>query len=124
VRVITLAARFIWQWKPNLWTCLLFWAVAIGFDILNIRRNPAVSWRYFALLGVICNALVTLANGGFMPVLGKSGSFISVWVKANTSHRLLFLADRFWGFSIGDFFILGALLSSLLFWTYGKLVTP
>ena len=118
--MLTLAFRVLWQWKPNLLTCAVFWGVAIGCEVVSICRHPQTAWRYTALLGASCNALVTLANGGLMPVLGLHGSPMAVWVKATSSHRLLWLADRFWGFSVGDFFIIGGLLSSLAYWLYGK----
>ena len=59
--------------------------------------------------GIACNAAVTLANGGFMPVSAHwrlKGPARSLWVQRQSGQRLLFLADnfgnRFVRFSVGD----------------------
>ena len=70
-------------------------------------------------MGWMSNAIVILANGGVMPVIGYTGSFTSVWVQANSSHVLLWLCD--WiptpigQASIGDMLLLAGLILWLLF---------
>jgi hypothetical protein len=113
--MIVLALRVVWQFLPNIYTCLLFWAVVFASLALDHSREP---FRYVRLIGVMMNALVTIANGGFMPCVGTNYSLISVWKPASlTPGRLLFLCDRFGGFSIGDFFIFGSLLLWLAAWS-------
>lgn len=104
--MILLVLRIVWQVYPGVFTCLAFWAVAL---ISGVHDDAPGRWVW--LTGTACNALVTLANGGYMPVLGPEGkNAFSLWVSGGESHRLLWLADRFWGFSIGDFFIGAGLL--------------
>jgi len=113
---LLVAARMVWQRRPNLWTCGLFWGIALGSQI--------ISWS-FALsqititLGILSNAAVTLANGGFMPVAGHRRVNLrarSLWVQREGSQHLLFLADnfgtRFFRFSVGDVFILAGIVLS------------
>jgi hypothetical protein len=113
---LLLATRVLWQRRPNLWTCGLFWGVALASQV--------VGWS-FALsqiaisVGIASNAAVTLANGGFMPVAGHRRVNLrarSLWVQREGSQHLLFLADNFgtsfFRFSVGDVFILiGIILS-------------
>ena len=40
------------------------------------------------------NGVVTIANGGYMPVVGEHGSPLSVWIPATHSSLLLPLADH------------------------------
>ena len=100
------AARVIWQRGPNVFTCALFWIAASAILVIGW------TWTVYQLLlaaGIACNALVTLANGGFMPVASHrklSGPARSVWVQRENARHLLFLGDnwgnRFVRFSIGD----------------------
>ena len=71
--------------------------------------------------GIGCNAAVTLANGGFMPVSThrkREGPARSLWVQRQSGQRLLLLADnfgnRFVRFSVGDVFLAIGLIISLL----------
>ena len=62
------------------------------------------------------NAIVTLANGGFMPV-GSAISNLgaSLWVRSSGAHHLRWMGDNYFGFSLGDFLIIGgAAAASLL----------
>lgn len=108
--IALLAARLLWQRKPQLGTCALFWAIAVvafvpgwSLDISQVALG----------LGIMLNASVTLANGGFMPVaahrrLQKPAR--SLWVQRQSGHRLVSLGDnfgnRFIGFSLCDVFLL------------------
>src|SRR5439155_24432204 len=76
--------------------------------------------------GIACNAAVTLANGGFMPVStnwkGK-GPARSLWVQRQSGQRLLLLADnfgnRFVRFSVGDVFLaIGIVISFFGFYEW------
>lgn len=112
--ILTLLLRFLWQSYPSLWACALFWATVLYAYCVEYRGN---SWtKTLILVGAVMNATVTLANGGRMPFLGNSAP-VSIWV-AGTGKHLLFLCDRFKGFSLGDFFIMGGFFLSLLFWLF------
>jgi hypothetical protein len=119
--------RMLWQWYPSLWACALFWAGVFGVEVQYIRRTDKINWwtRIPILAGMSMNAAVTIANGGRMPVLGKFHP-VSIWVTGAGKH-LLFLCDRFdfhrWViFSVGDFFILGALALGILLWLFRRLL--
>lgn len=113
-----------WRPDPSPWTCAIFWSAGIGgllLRTLGARTVGSILWRGIVLVGASANALVTLANGGVMPVQDASARVYGLWVPAHDGHRLLWLADRYAGASIGDFIIAtGALIALLLFalgWT-------
>jgi len=118
--MIPLLLRIIWQLSPSFLTCAVFWLAVADAEYRYLRSDPKVNWwaRTLLLIGVGMNAVVTLANDGRMPVLGKFKP-MSLWV-VGTGKHLLFLCDRFDGgwaiFSIGDFFIIGGLLLGLVLW--------
>ena len=114
------AARLLWQRMPGLGTCALFWGIAAAEVLLSWSLGPS---QLLLGGGIACNAAVTLANGGFMPVSthwkGK-GPARSLWVQRQSGQRLLFLADnfgnRFVRFSVGDvFLVIGIVISFLGF---------
>ena len=112
-----LAARLLWQRRPSLATCGLFWVIAAV--VITLGWTWDVSQGAF-VLGVLCNAAVTLANGGFMPVASHrklAGPARSLWVQREDSQHLLFLGDN-WGnnhirFSVGDTLLLIGIVLSL-----------
>ena len=108
--------RLLWQIHPSLWNCAIFWAAIAFSEYQYLRANPKVNWWTKSLLitGASMNAIVTLANNGTMPYLG-TGKPYSLWV-VGTGKHLLFLCDRFNGFSLGDFFILGSFAIGILLW--------
>jgi len=119
--VIALVLRFAyWQLSPSVISATIFWVFAIWggvFWILGEIWDEKPGWvvgRSISLCGAICNAVVTIANNGFMPVESLEDSY-SLWVTATNQHHLLFLSDRFAGFSIGDFIIIGGLLVALAY---------
>jgi hypothetical protein len=70
------------------------------------------------LLGISCNALVTLWNAGVMPTVGVPSSFqpaLPVWDVSGRG-RWLALSDHaaFKGFSVGDLCLIAGLLSLVL----------
>src|SRR5437660_1533401 len=99
------AARLFWQRVPNLWTCALFWSIALVTNFIGWSFAPS---QLLIAAGILSNASVTLANGGFMPVAAHRRLNLrarSLWVQRQDSRRLLFLADnfgtRFIRFSVG-----------------------
>jgi len=88
----------------------LFWSIA--FVVALLGWSGALS-QYALASGIVCNASVTLANGGFMPVAVRrrlDSRARSFWVQRRSGQRLLFLADNFGTnfirFSVGDAFLL------------------
>jgi hypothetical protein len=114
---LLLAARLFWQRRPNFLTCALFWALAL---VLILTTWSTTVSQFFFLIGIALNAVVTLANGGFMPVAVRGrgrGQPRSLWVQQESGQRLLILADnfgnRFIRFSVGDAFLAVGLVLSL-----------
>jgi hypothetical protein len=111
---VLLGARVLWQLRPNLVTCVAFWTVALFVGLLPW----STTWSQFVLgAGILSNAVVTLANGGFMPVASHRklrGSARSLWVQRESGQKLLFLADNFGTssirFSVGDALLLAGIL--------------
>lgn len=112
-----LAARILWQRRPSIGTCALFWGIA-AFAFF-FEWSTGLSQLAFGL-GILGNASVTLANGGFMPVAAHRRLVRparSLWVQRQSGQRLVFLGDnfgnRFIRFSIGDVFLLAGLILAL-----------
>jgi hypothetical protein len=115
--IAILTARMVWQRRPGLFTCALFWTISVVFIVL-LDWSITLS-QLLLTLGLVLNAVVTLANGGFMPVatqrrLGSNAR--SLWVQRESGQRFLFLADnygtRFIRFSVGDTFLLFGIILS------------
>lgn len=112
-----LAARIVWQRRPGLAACAMFWGLAAALLFLEWQSGIA---QYLFAAGILCNASVTVANGGFMPVASHRkmrGPARSVWVQKENGTRLTFLADNFGNrairFSVGDVLLLAGLIVSL-----------
>ncbi len=117
--ILLLGGRILWQKRPGFATCCLFW-VASFFIIVVLGWVNALS-QYLLAAGIAGNALVTLANGGFMPVASHrklSGPARSLWVQRTDSQRLTFLADNFgnnvFRFSVGDVLLLFGIILSFV----------
>src|SRR5207244_13227379 len=93
--VTLFAARLLWQRMPGLGTCALFRGIAAASLVFNGSLEPSL---LLLGAGIGCNAAVTLANGGFMPVSThwkRKGPARSLWVQRQSGQRLLSLADDF-----------------------------
>ncbi len=117
--VLIIGARLLWQRNPGLATASLFWATSM--ILIVIIGWTAAPSQYLLTTGILCNAAVTLANGGFMPVAMHrrlASPARSLWVERTSSHRLLFLADNFgtpfMRFSIGDVLLASGLVLAVL----------
>jgi hypothetical protein len=80
--------RVAWQLSPGLIVCALFWLASLRWGIDCFHETDLAWSRRFMLLGMVglgLNATVTLANGGYMPVLDDTVSR-SVWVAATDRH--------------------------------------
>lgn len=123
--LVALTLRAIWQSYPGIFPCLLFWGYhKFGDPIfirgLSLRRRVL---HLFAFIGATLNAIATLANGGYMPVLGKvaEGREVSVWVPLTSASHLPALCDIYrGGTSLGDLLIFFALAGFLLNWICEK----
>lgn len=116
--ITLLPARILWQCYPTTTACVFFWIIAIICCVSDVTRQEVIYaklWRIVAGCGLICNAAVTIINGGFMPCLNCDHP-IGLWIQATDKHYLLALCDRFAGFSIGDIFIAAAWCIGLAGW--------
>ncbi len=114
--------RGIWQLYPCIATCAVFWLSVVFWRALFIFGEKYLSLKIawsIMLLGAASNMVVTLANGGYMPVLSEKSS--SIWVTATNSHKLMALADIYSGFSIGDFIIGLGVVVACAFWVGRKM---
>jgi hypothetical protein len=109
-------ARAVWQRKPGFGTCLAFWLTS--FVVLVLFQFEWTVSDFLLTAGILCNATVTLANGGFMPVAVRrplDHRARSLWVQRRDGQRLLFLADNFGNdvvrFSIGDILLLAGIVA-------------
>lgn len=116
-----LAARVLWQAYPGTSMCLLFWVMALADEPLRwSEMRQRRRWLYgLTVLGGLGNAAATIANGGYMPVLGKTEA-TSLWVPLTDASRLRWLCDIYAGASLGDIFIGLGLLGLLLNWICEK----
>mgnify|MGYP001578349047 CR=1 FL=1 len=115
--------RILWQTAPSLFTCSLFWATIwlprIGPKPKEEPSNLEIVPVIPGLLGLLSNTIVTLVNGGFMPVLGDETETFSIWVSSAqlSNPTLLLLGDIFdvgIGLaSIGDVLIFAGLIGTL-----------
>ncbi|HZJ38960.1 MAG TPA: DUF5317 family protein [Chthoniobacterales bacterium] len=118
---LLIALLLLWRTQGGLLFACAMWVLAF----LYMRRLPPrlkglpVAWLS-VLLGMLCNAIVTVANGGYMPVKGLPPSFrplFPTWIPARSANYLVFLADQHYllYFSIGDVLI----ISGVLLWFVG-----
>jgi len=97
--------------------CYLFWITTLAW-IVRYIIGAKVKGGLFVLMGITCNASVTLVNGGVMPSVGISPTFqpaSTVWNVSGKGQWLL-LADQaaLYRFSIGDMFLIAGLLIFLI----------
>ena len=119
--LIAIGLRMLLQAFPGLPTCTLFWAyLKFGDPVFLPRLTPRRRALHFiAFIGSTMNAIAMLANGGCMPVLGKTTTNYA-WAPLTAHSRFVFLCDIHSGSSLGDFFIIIALAGFLLNWLLEK----
>jgi lipoprotein signal peptidase len=114
--ILPLILSVLWKAHPNVAICALFWLSIVWMThSTKLVSRPA---GLMILLGAVSNAVVTVFNGGVMPVVGMPNSFsplFPVWQRAHGTHGLLLLADHasLYYFSMGDFFLIAG--ASMLF---------
>ena len=123
--LLALAARITWQVYPGIIWCSIFWAVILASNIIEFYAQRR-KWNYgsyfaagLAMIGVMMNATVTLANSGYMPVINETENH-SIWITTTDADNLLFLADKYVGFSLGDFFIGGGIFLMISIWIIAR----
>ena len=116
VVVVLIALLLLWRTQGGLVPACAMWVLAFLFmRALPPRlKNHTVAWLAVRF-GLVCNATVTVANGGYMPVQGFPADFkplFPMWVPARPADHLLVLADRnlLSYYSFGDLFVIGGVL--------------
>ncbi len=121
--ILPLLLSILWKVHPDVAICALFWLSIVWMThATKLVSRPA---GLLILLGAVSNAVVTVLNGGVMPVVGMPKSFsplFPVWQRAHASHGLLLLADHasLNYFSIGDFFMIADASMLVLAGIYAK----
>jgi hypothetical protein len=107
-----LTVRVAWLAWPSTALGMAFWGalllVIAGWASFLGKRAIPRHCIYLAAAGALLNGMVTVANGGYMPVHGlEIDAEGAIWRSAEHGGNLLFLADRMsWGgASPGDFFL-------------------
>ena len=114
---VLIAVLVLWRTRGGVLFACAMWVAAFLFMRAMPRRLKSLTVAWLAILfGMLCNATVTVANDGFMPVSGFPSRFkplFPIWTPARPANHLLVLADQhsLLYYSIGDIFIIsGALL--------------
>jgi hypothetical protein len=122
--ILPLILSVLWKVHPDIAVCALFWLSIVWLlHSMKLVSHPA---GLLILLGAVSNAVVTVFNGGIMPVVGMPKSFspvFPVWQQSHGTHRLLLLADHasLYYFSIGDFCLIAGASILLLSRLHRKL---
>lgn len=115
--VCILCMGALWRTTASMAFCYLFWITTLAW-IVRYIIGAKVKGGLFVLMGITCNASVTLVNGGVMPSIGVSPTFqpaSAIWNVSGKGQWLL-LADQaaLYRFSIGDMFLIAGLLIFLI----------
>jgi len=116
---LVIALWLAWKHTAALPLCLAFWIIVLIWGVRPIAsRCPSAVW-VLVLIGVLSNAMVTLANSGVMPANYEVATFIPaspIWQPPADRHLLLLSDQRALSyFSIGDLCLLtGSVLSFIL----------
>jgi hypothetical protein len=107
----------LWRTTASLVFCYLFWITTLAW-IVRYIIGAKVTGGFIVLLGITCNALVTLWNKGVMPSVGISPTFqpaAPIWDTSGKGQWLM-LADQafLFRFSIGDVLLMTGLLMFLI----------
>jgi hypothetical protein len=116
---LVIALWLAWKRTASLPLCLAFWIIVLIWCVRPIAsRRPSAVWA-LVLIGVLSNAVVTLASFGVMPANYDVATFIPaspIWQPAVDRHLLLLSDQRALSyFSIGDLCLLtGSVLAFIL----------
>jgi hypothetical protein len=123
VMLLALLLSVLWKVHPDVELCALFWLSTVWMTYsMKLVSRPA---GLLILLGAVSNAVVTVLNGGVMPVVGMPHSLsplFPVWQRAHASNGLLLLADNaaLHYFSMGDLFLIAGTSMLMLATVYDK----
>lgn len=94
-----------WTEYPSILPCLVFWMLMLP---LFAHPKTPLSARALGILGVCLNAIATISNNGYMPVVGGR-SYSSIWVPWTDEQQMFWLVDHMtlFGGSVGDLLLLG-----------------
>jgi hypothetical protein len=121
IAILLVAFVVLWRIHGGVVLACAMWVLAFLYLLRLPPRLKGIPVAWHAVLfGILCNALVTVANGGFMPVQGLPADvkpLFRTWVPGHSAHSLMILADQhaLFYFSIGDVFI----ISGALLWWFG-----
>jgi hypothetical protein len=109
--LLIVAVWLVWKHTAALLLCVTFWILVLLWAVRPIARlRPSLVWA-LVLVGVLSNAVVTLANSGVMPADYSADRFVPasrIWQPATTDRHLLWLSDHrvLDYFSVGDLCLL------------------
>lgn len=110
-----------WEVRPWLLFSTTFAALASAWQALDLYNQPRL-FKVMILIGSTLNFLTLVANGGRMPVLGRTG--VSRWWEPLTdSSRLVPLCDIYFKASIGDMVIAAGIITALAHWLIRRRTT-
>jgi hypothetical protein len=100
----------LWKHTASLALCMTFWIAVLLYCVRPLVERRSNLIFGCVLIGVLSNAVVTLANDGVMPA-NMPPTFVPaspIWQPAAAHHSLLWLSDqrRLDYFSIGDLCLL------------------
>jgi len=119
--ILLIALLLLWRTQGGLLPACAMWVMAFLYMRWLPPRLKGLPVAWLAVLfGMVCNAIVIVANGGFMPVNGIPAGYrplLPTWVPARSANCLVFLADQhfLFYFSIGDVLI----ISGTVLWCVG-----
>ena len=98
--ILGIIFRILWHIYPgNLLLCSMLFLSAFPIVFAGFHLHSKVGFSIIGL-GTLLNAIVVLANGGFMPT---SGEATNIWMGPG---KLNFLGDFYLGFSPGDILLI------------------
>jgi hypothetical protein len=119
--IALLICSLLWRLHGGLTLACLMWVLLFRYlrNLPPRLKDLPVPW-FSVLIGMFCNAMVTIANGGFMPVVGLRQGFrplLRTWVSQVPGHHLTILADQasLNYCSIGDVLV----ISGVVVWCIG-----
>jgi hypothetical protein len=117
----------LWKATANVAFCYLLWITTLAW-VVRYLISAKVKGGFLILLGITCNAFVTLLNGGVMPSVGISPTFepaAPIWSVSGKGQWLI-LADQamLYRFSIGDIFLIAGSLMFLIGMVWRLHLTP
>jgi len=104
------------QWNVYPWPLfsLTFYGLFFIWQLLRVYDSPKL-WHVPVLAGAALNYIALFANGGRMPVLGRTEAY-RWWQPLTEDSRLVFLCDIYFQSSVGDMLIASAGIVALAVW--------